>query len=135
MSDISIVRWFLGLTLEKDTFRYFSNSDKSIVLRYQRSYGRSALSLLSNNTNLQIMEHRFDNHLKTYTVCFYTGKYHWEIIKIPKSGEFVDYDDTSLILSHGRDIVNDSIIKGLNEHSLKIDLNTFKSIIESNPDE
>ena len=133
MSDISIIRWFLGLTIEVNTSRYFSNINRSIILRYYRTHGRSTLSMLSNNTNLQIMEYRFDNHLKTYNVCFYTGKYHWEVIKIPKSGDFLDYDDISLILTCGRDILDENIIVGLTDISFEIDLNEFKSIIESNP--
>ena len=134
MSDISIVRWFLGLTLEEDSPRYFSNdNNKSIVIKYQRMYEINALSTISNNIHRQIMEYRFDNHLKNHIVGFYTGKYLWKIIKIPESCKFIDYDDTSLVLTCGRDIVDENFIKGLTDNSFKIDLDTFKSIIESNP--
>lgn len=135
MSDISIVRWFLGLTLEENTFRYFSNNDKSIVLRYLQSNGISTLSVILNDVHRQIMEYSFDNHLKTYTICFYTEKYLWKIIKIPESCKFIDYDDTSLVLTYGRDILDENFIENLNKNYVGISLDKFRSLIESNSHE
>ena len=137
-SKISIIRKFFSLELKNIycdfkssnhsfIFRYcdFKSSNHSFIFRYyadQLTYSRSLVSYHISYREKYILDYR--NNVDLYLNNMSSN------IKIDDIDDFKNFDDTSLVLRYGREILDDNIVNSLNEYSeYRIRMNDFDAFL------
>ena len=119
MSDIKILRLFIKVILSYDKNIFTSNmgNDYLIIKRYKNSQGYT-LQIVSNFHHLSFLSYKdlkFNISISDKTVM---------VIDL---NEFLNSDDTSLVLRYGRDILDENIVDTFNRYhsSTKLSLSDF----------
>ena len=108
-SKISILRKFFNLEL-KDHRCDYESSNHNFIFRYytyQSTYSRSLFVRPNFYREKYILDYR--NNVDLYLNDMGSN------IKIDDIDDFKNFDDTSLVLRYGRDILDDNIVRFMNK--------------------
>lgn len=126
MSNISIVRWFLRTINKEALFLRNDHITYKIVVSNSIHFNSRFVRIVdSRNNDRLMMEYCYHDD----TLRFFHKKLYWSYIEIQDKQEFLNSDDTILVLKYGRSITDEVFIHNLNVNGINITLEEMLCLI------